>query len=99
MAFRGYSNTLGRNSPGLPLDVDCCRKFLGRVGGTAAPVTTQRARRITHFIESLTSGGAERQMCNMAVAQKRAGFDVRVLLIVSPAGTHGHYLPLLQEAG
>jgi glycosyltransferase involved in cell wall biosynthesis len=55
--------------------------------------------RITHYIDSLTSGGAERQLCNSAIAQKKAGHDVRVLLAMPPVGRHGHYLPLLEKAG
>ena len=67
-------------------------------GGPVSPGTNE-ALRIIHYIESLDSGGAERQLCNTAVAQKRDGHDVRVLLERPPVGRLGHYLPLLQEAG
>jgi len=55
--------------------------------------------RIVHYIWSLDSGGAERQLCNTAIAQKRDGHDVRVFLLRPPIGQRGHYLPLLEKAG
>jgi glycosyltransferase involved in cell wall biosynthesis len=98
MAFRGYSNTLGQ-SWGGEMAEPTCRAVLAATDATGVSVAPRRPQRIVHYTESLTSGGAERQMCNMALAQKRAGLDVRVLLAAPPTGKHGHYLPLLEQAG
>jgi glycosyltransferase involved in cell wall biosynthesis len=51
--------------------------------------------RITCMIDHLVSGGAQRQLCTLAVFLKRQGHDVTVV-------TYRHedfYLPMLQEAG
>src|SRR4051812_8405496 len=42
--------------------------------------------RVAHFVTSLNSGGAERQVCNAAVGQNRDGLDVRVLTRFSLVG-------------
>jgi glycosyltransferase involved in cell wall biosynthesis len=55
--------------------------------------------RIVHLIGTLGPGGAERQLCNVAIASKRLGHDVRVILMWEPEGDHGHYLHLLHDAG
>src|SRR5262249_35875256 len=98
MALRGYSNSLGE-SFARELDLQSCRAFLDATERADVIGGPRRPQRIVHLTESLTSGGAERQMCNMAIAQKRAGLDVRVLLTMPPTGKHGHYLPLLEQAG
>jgi glycosyltransferase involved in cell wall biosynthesis len=56
-------------------------------------------RRIIHVIGTLGPGGAERQLCYLATAQARRGYDVKVMLLWEPVGEHGHYLPLLQHEG
>src|SRR5262245_43319447 len=98
MALRGYSNTLKQSFVG-ELDLQSCRAFLEATERASLSTAPKQPHRIVHLTESLTSGGAERQMCNMAIAQKRAGLDVRVLLTTPPTGKHGHYLPLLEQAG
>lgn len=107
MAFRGYSNVLRRDwrgprpaTPPAGVGDDACRHVWDHLGEMPAERRLpQGSRRITHFIESLTSGGAERQMCNLAIAQQRAGHVVRVLLAEPPIGTRGHYRALLDDAG
>ena len=47
----------------------------------------------------LPPGGAERQWVYLAVGLRRAGYDVRFVLLDEPTGHNGHYLPLLQAAG
>jgi glycosyltransferase involved in cell wall biosynthesis len=95
------------------LSLDGCRAVLaeldsvGALGSDAARAgrggddsrTIGRRLRIAHYITSLNSGGAERQVCNLALAQKQAGHDVRVLVEISPSGRHGHYTPLLEAGG
>jgi len=56
-------------------------------------------RRITHVIGTLGPGGAERQLCNLAIAQQQRGYEVQVMLLWDPIGEHGHYLPLLEAGG
>lgn len=48
-----------------------------------------------HCIGSLGPGGAERQLCNLAVASKARGWDVSVLTTSNVEGIGAHYLPLL----
>jgi glycosyltransferase involved in cell wall biosynthesis len=85
---------------GRPEDmtVESCRRFLKELDAPP-PIITGNLQRITHLIGSLGSGGAERQVCNTAVAQRQAGYDVRVIVQSPPLGRNAHYLPLLQEAG
>src|SRR5207302_10737636 len=58
-----------------------------------------RPLRIAHFINSLNSGGAERQVCYAAVAQKQDGHDVRLLLRQAAVGDDAHYRYLLAPHG
>lgn len=51
--------------------------------------------KITMLVESLGSGGAERQICNLAVEMKRRGHDVQVVTY-APGN---FYAPLLEHAG
>ncbi len=53
------------------------------------------ARRVMHCIGSLGPGGAERQLCNLAIASQARGWDVRVLTTSELEGADAHYLPLL----
>jgi glycosyltransferase involved in cell wall biosynthesis len=55
--------------------------------------------RIAHFITSLNSGGAERQVCNAAMGQQQAGLDVRILTRYAPVGDFAHYRYLLEAHG
>ena len=78
-----------------------CQRFLAAIAPARPPCQTGTTGplRIAHFICSLNSGGAERQVCNAALAQKQAGHDVRVLLRQAPVGADGYYLGLLQPHG
>lgn len=51
--------------------------------------------KITMLVESLGSGGAERQMCILAVEMKRRGHDVQVVTY-APGD---FYVPILENAG
>jgi len=75
-----------------------CRFILSQAPprGQAAP---DRPLRIAHFVNSLNSGGAERQVCYAAVAQKQAGHDVRLLLRQAAVGDDAHYRYLLEPHG
>jgi glycosyltransferase involved in cell wall biosynthesis len=55
--------------------------------------------RIAHFVNSLNSGGAERQACYTAIGQHRQGHDVRILLRQAPVGCDAHYQFLLEPHG
>ena len=54
-------------------------------------------KKIIHFIGSLQAGGAERQLCNCAIEQKKSGLEVSVMLLHEPKKNHGHYLELLRS--
>jgi len=64
-------------------------------------ITTTRPsdKRVVHCIGSLGPGGAERQLCNVAVASASRGWHVRVLTTSDLTGVNAHYLPLLDQAG
>lgn len=52
-----------------------------------------------HFIGTLGAGGAERQLCNCVIGQRKRGYDARIVLMHEPVGDYGHYHHLLVEAG
>src|SRR5207249_3425210 len=60
---------------------------------------TDRPRRVTQYIGSLFSGGAERQLCNLALGLAQRGISVQVLTCHDLTGAQGHYAGLLQEGG
>jgi glycosyltransferase involved in cell wall biosynthesis len=97
-ARRRARRVLGRwrSSPAAAND-DACVALLRRIAG---PVRTARPgpHRIVHVIGTLNAGGAERQVCYAAAAQREAGHDASVLLLQPPVGGDGHYLPLLSNA-
>jgi glycosyltransferase involved in cell wall biosynthesis len=62
-------------------------------------VDLDRPLRIAHFICSLNSGGAERQVCYAAVAQKQDGHDVRLLMRQAAVGDDAHYRYLIEPHG
>ncbi|MCB9896492.1 MAG: glycosyltransferase [Planctomycetes bacterium] len=51
------------------------------------------------YIGQLNSGGAERQLCNVAKGLRAAGHDVRVLTTYPLADENGHYCDDLLRAG
>ncbi len=63
------------------------------------PPTGKQVRRIMHFVSSLDSGGAERQVVSLAIAQRHAGLVAAVRTQTPLSGQHAHYAPLLAEAG
>ena len=75
-----------------------CRAILKHVPPRTAVVETGKYR-IAHFVGSLNSGGADRQVCNAAVEQQRRGHDVRVLVRRALVGVDGHYRFLLEPHG
>lgn len=96
--LQGLKHKLRRLRRAPSLTAAHCEAILSGLGVSPSPDSGELCR-LTHFTSSLTSGGAERQVCNTAIKQKQAGFDVRVLLQEPPEGRKGHYLPLLHDAG
>jgi glycosyltransferase involved in cell wall biosynthesis len=79
-----------------------CRAVLAQAPPRRAVVTTpgtDRPLRIAHFVNSLNSGGAERQTCYAAIAQKQDGHDVRLLLRQAAVGDDAHFRYLLSPHG
>lgn len=92
---------LGRQIAGMPEDSlsrpmseGACRAIL-RQSPPRRRVDADAPLRIAHFVTSLASGGAERQVCIAAALQKRQGHDVRVLTRLGIVGEHAHYRFLL----
>lgn len=79
------------------LSVNQCQSFLQSVAGDHAPAN-RAPQRITHVIDTLGGGGAERQLCNVALAQKEDGLDVRVIVTILSAN-HDFHSTTLQLAG
>ncbi len=78
------------------------RELPGRegAGATAGGAARAAARRsVLLYIGQLNSGGAERQLCNLALALRRRGDAVRVLTTYPLADENAHYLHLLREGG
>jgi glycosyltransferase involved in cell wall biosynthesis len=96
-AWKGLLARLGTSSEG-EMTEEACRFILSQ-----APQRRQadpdQPLRIAHFINSLNSGGAERQVCYAAVAQMQAGHDVRLLLRQAAVGDDAHYRYLLEPHG
>lgn len=65
------------------------------VSARGALAVERRTRRVVHCIGSLGPGGAERQLCNLAVASRARGWEVQVLTTSALTGVSAHYLPLL----
>jgi len=57
----------------------------------------RQGQRIMHFVSSLDSGGAERQVVNMTLAQQRRGLDASVRTQVALCGERAHNLPVLES--
>ncbi len=64
--------------------------------GRSAPRSTKRLK-ITQFISSLGSGGAERQLSYLSAGLKARAHDVRVVTWNLLEGTAAHFLPYLEE--
>src|SRR5262249_50085277 len=99
--FRKWTLHRACGAEGQEMSREDCRKFLVAIAPARRPAPLWRGGplRIAHFICSLNTGGAERQVCNAAIAQKRAGHHVRVLLRQAPVGHDAYYLPLLEAHG
>jgi glycosyltransferase involved in cell wall biosynthesis len=65
------------------------------------PSEPDRPLRVTQYIGSLSSGGAERQLCNLAIGLAQRDIDVRIMTTYESSGDegHGHYAPLLCKSG
>lgn len=63
------------------------------------PVPGGRPLRVLQYTGALYCGGAERQLCNLAVGLHQRGIDVRVRTTHPPIGPLGHYAPLLHRQG
>jgi len=61
------------------------------------PFPDCRPLKIVEYIATLNSGGAERQLCNVALGLARRGIDVRVRTSERIIGANGHYVDLLRS--
>jgi glycosyltransferase involved in cell wall biosynthesis len=55
--------------------------------------------RVVHLIGSLQAGGAERQVCNCAIQQKKNGFPVSILITNDLDKVGSHFLSVLNKVG
>jgi len=63
-----------------------------------SPTAHEGKPKVTFFLGTLGSGGAERQVCLLARELKRKGCLVRVV-VMNSIGLNGHRLPWLREEG
>lgn len=59
----------------------------------------RQVKRILHYVSSLDSGGAERQVVHVAKSQHQRGLEVCVRTQSAVSGPRAHYLPMLVEGG
>lgn len=97
MATMGESvlRKFGLGDGGGITEADCRAVLAHAAPRGRVPREEGRPLRIAHFVTSLNSGGAERQVCNAAVEQQRRAHDVRVLVRQALVGDDGHYRFLL----
>ena len=62
-------------------------------------VPTGRPLRVLQYAGGLYSGGAERQLCNVAIGLAERGVEVAVRTTYEPTEDRGHYAPLLARHG
>ncbi len=63
------------------------------------PVPGGRPLRVLQYVRALYPGGAERQMCNLAIGLAQRGVEVAVRTTHDATGERGHYNHLLEEHG
>ncbi len=68
-----------------------------RLGQDAPP--EGRPLRVVQYVGALYSGGAERQMCNLAIGLAQRGVEVAVRTTHDATGERGHYNHLLEKHG
>jgi glycosyltransferase involved in cell wall biosynthesis/SAM-dependent methyltransferase len=79
-----------------PIEKDICRDNSSFRTVVFPP---DRKLKIILYIGQLGPGGAERQLCNLAVRLHEQGHEVTVLALYSLDGECGHYLHMLTERG
>ncbi len=78
-------------------DVEAVQRFDASLRSRKPPMPAKQVQRIMHFVSSLDSGGAERQVANMAIAQHERALGALVRTQTPLSGDRAHYLPLLRE--
>jgi len=59
-------------------------------------ITKKSVTKLVFVISSLSAGGAERQVRNLAVALDKKNYDVIIMTMSDPIGRAGHYLPIFE---
>nr|WP_247895401.1 asparagine synthase (glutamine-hydrolyzing) [Azospirillum brasilense] len=72
------------------------RSVRARLSAERAPAVSRRVRLV---IGSLQAGGAERQICYLAVGLKRQGWDVALLAFAATQPGAEHYAAMLEHEG
>ncbi len=89
----------GRTADQSPVDGEA----LGRLALALSSLQPSKApgeiRRIMHFVSGVDSGGAERQVANLAIAQHDRALEVHVRTQASLTGEQAHGQPMLAALG
>lgn len=79
------------------IDEEAVLRFNASLRARKPTASGKQVQHIMHFVSSLDSGGAERQVVNMAIAQHERTLDTVVRTQTPLTGERTHYLPLLLE--
>ncbi len=99
---RAHEALLRRNAQSFPGEADWLahvRRVGVRPGPPAGSGLAGTGLKVVLYIGQLNSGGAERQLCNLALGLRRRGDAVRVLTTYPLADENAHYLHLLRAGG
>lgn len=95
---RGRTDTASRSADGLALWAEhVTRDNAGAARDARTP--PDRPLGVMQYINALGAGGAERQLCNLAVGLADRGYRVEVVTTWEPVGELGHYRRLLAQRG
>lgn len=82
-----------------PVDGEALARLTRALSTLRTPKAPQETRRVVHFVSSLDSGGAERQVANIAIAQHGRSLETYVRTQTPLAGERAHYQPMLAAHG
>lgn len=90
----------GSSGPRRGVDEEAIARLAPALGAIERPdAPRKQVKRVMHFVSSLDSGGAERQVVHLAASQSRRGLDPVVRTQSPLSGHRAHYLPLLAARG
>ncbi len=65
---------------------------------TRSPASAN-SKKIIFVLPNLSPGGAERQLCNLMIAFKQRGYDVKLFVLLALVGEGAHYEKMVRDEG